>query len=159
MWIMLTVRNVHHALSTLPVGIKNTWKLSKQISKLFFQGNIQWILLSIHEHSLLGQIGGGRKLWETKKVSPFMKFERIQPLLCYLLDPLTKKYSRVWSSLRNFMDKFQYMSEKSSCQQEEGLIINYSFKEKMSRRIWCCLVDHVINRRFLLLYVSIKFLD
>ena len=64
-----------------------------------------------------------------------MKFERIQPLLCYLLDPLTKKYSRVWSSLRNFMDKFQYMSKKSSCQQEEGLIINYSFKEKMSRRI------------------------
>ena len=38
----------------------------------------------------------------------------------------------------NFVNKFQYMLEESSCKQEEGLIINYSFQEKMCLEIWCC---------------------
>ena len=34
-----------------------------------------------------------------EKVSPFVKFEIILPLLCFLLDPLTYKYCRAWSSM------------------------------------------------------------
>ena len=33
--------------------------------------------------------------------------------------------------MTKFVDRFQYMSEESSSQQEEGLIIDYSFQEKM----------------------------
>ena len=36
-----------------------------------------------------------------KKVSPFVKFEIIPPLLKCLLDPLTSKYCRTWSSVIN----------------------------------------------------------
>lgn len=34
----------------------------------------------------------------------------------YLLDPLTYKYSRVWSSI-NFVDRIQNVSKESSCHQ------------------------------------------
>ena len=57
-----------------------------------------------------------------------------------LLDPLTKKYSRVWSSMINFVDKVQYMSEESSCQQEEPLTINYSFQGKMCQEYYAVLL-------------------
>ena len=33
----------------------------------------------------------------------------------------------------DFVDSVQYMSEESSCQQEEALIIDYSFQGKMCR--------------------------
>ena len=33
----------------------------------------------------------------------------------------------------NFADRFQYMSDESSYQEQESLIINYSFREKMSK--------------------------
>ena len=36
-----------------------------------------------------------------EKVSPFVKFEIILPLLCFLLDPLTNKHCRTWSSVIN----------------------------------------------------------
>ena len=36
-----------------------------------------------------------------EKVSPFVKFEIILPLLCFLLDPLTNKHCRIWSSMIN----------------------------------------------------------
>ena len=36
-----------------------------------------------------------------KNVSPFVKFEIIQPLLCFLLDPLTNKHCRTLSSKIN----------------------------------------------------------
>ena len=36
-----------------------------------------------------------------EKVSPFVKFEIILPLLCFLLDPLTNKHCRTWSSMIN----------------------------------------------------------
>ena len=35
----------------------------------------------------------------------------------------------------NFVDRFQYMSEEPFSQPEEGLIINYSFQEKMRQGI------------------------
>ena len=38
----------------MPVGIGNTWQLSKQVSKLFFQ-------MRVHVYSLLDQAEGGRK--------------------------------------------------------------------------------------------------
>ena len=34
-----------------------------------------------------------------EKVSPFMKFEIIVPLLCFLLDPLTNRHCIAWSSM------------------------------------------------------------
>ena len=58
-----------------------------------------------------------------------------------LLDPLTKKYSRVWSSMINFVDKVQYMSEESSCQQEEPLMINYSFQGKMCQEYYTIILS------------------
>ena len=36
-----------------------------------------------------------------EKVSPFVKFEKILPLLCFLLDPLTNKQCKTWSSTIN----------------------------------------------------------
>ena len=44
---------------------------------------------------------GCYRIREMNKVSPFEKFEIIPPLLCWLLDPLTKKYSWAWSSMIN----------------------------------------------------------
>ena len=36
-----------------------------------------------------------------EKVSLFVKFEIILPLLCFLLDPLTNRHCRAWSSMIN----------------------------------------------------------
>ena len=36
-----------------------------------------------------------------EEVSPFVKFEIILPLLSFLLDPLTYKHRRTWSSIIN----------------------------------------------------------
>ena len=36
-----------------------------------------------------------------EKVSPFVKFEIILPLLCFLLHSLTNKHCRAWSSMIN----------------------------------------------------------
>ena len=36
MWAMLTISSVHDPISTLAVWKRNIWKISKQISKLFF---------------------------------------------------------------------------------------------------------------------------
>ena len=93
------------------------WQFSKQISKLSFQ-------LSFQIYSLLAQTEGERKafFWKgerngttlrdysqdhlvditDEKVSPFVKFEVILPLLCFSLDPLTNKHCRTWSSTINF---------------------------------------------------------
>ena len=40
-------------------------------------------------------------LQETKKVSPFVRFEIILPLLCYLSDPTTNNYISVRRSITN----------------------------------------------------------
>ena len=40
----------------------------------------------------------------------------IQAFLCYFLDPFTNKYSRLWSSMINFVDIFSTIKEDlSSC--------------------------------------------
>ena len=49
-------RSVHHTLSILPLEIKDTWKVSKQISKLFFQ-------IPVRVFSILGKTEGGRKVF------------------------------------------------------------------------------------------------
>ena len=36
-----------------------------------------------------------------EKVSPFVNFEMILPLLCFLLDPLTNEHFRIWSCMIN----------------------------------------------------------
>ena len=63
MWAVLIISSLHHPISTLAVWIRDIWKISKQISKLFFQMNIQLIL---HEYSLLGQAKGGRMMFSGK---------------------------------------------------------------------------------------------
>ena len=40
-----------------------------------------------------------------------MKCEVIQPLYFYLLDPLTKKYIKIWSSVINFVDRFPVIKQ------------------------------------------------
>ena len=53
-----------------------------------------------------------------------MKFEMIQLLLCYLLDHLTNKYSRVWSSMINFVHRFSKTKEDwPSCTLGQGVEI------------------------------------
>ena len=141
--------------------------------------NIQRTLLSAHEYSLLGQTEGGTKVvfWRDKgfqgEISSVVvisvyylscykrlkKFLLLWNLKWLKIEWFKKKRGRVQSSMINFMDKFQYMLEESSCQQEAGLKNNYSFQEKMFRGIWWCLVEDVITWKFLLWYGSIKFLD
>ena len=91
------------------------WQFSKQIRKLSFQ-------VSVQIYSLLGQTEGERKTFfrgckkgdhivrlspehlaviRDEKVSTFVKFEIILPLLCFLSDPLTSKHCRIWSSMIN----------------------------------------------------------
>ena len=60
---------------------------------------------------LEGPRRGGGTLWDYpqeplfiiryEKFFPFVKFEIILPLLCFLLDPLTNKHCRTWSSMIN----------------------------------------------------------
>ena len=59
---------------------------------------------------------------EESIVSVFVKFKVTLPLLCYLLDPLISKYKRAWSSMTNFVDRFQDLSIESYCHQGEALI-------------------------------------
>ena len=93
---------------------RTPWQFSKQISKLSFQ-------LSFQIYSLLSQTEGERKAFfggckrdhivrlskehlvvmRNEKVSPFVKFEIILPLLCFLSDPLTNKHCKTWSSMIN----------------------------------------------------------
>ena len=92
--------------------------------------NIQWILMSIDEYFALGKIEDGRKklsCYERLKVSPFVKFEMIQSVLCWLLDH--NEIQQGW--ILNFLYRFKYISVESFCQEEEGTITNYSFQEKM----------------------------
>ena len=64
---------------------------------------------------------------DDKILSFFKKFKIISPLLCYLLGSLTNKYIRAWSSMTNFMDRFQDLSEESCCHQKEDLTRSNSY--------------------------------
>ena len=61
-----------------------------------------------------------------EKVSPFMKFEIIlPPLLCFLLDPLTKKHCRTWSSMINlWMDSRTWFNYNYLDLSEENVFRN-----------------------------------
>ena len=48
-----------------------------------------------------------------EKVSPFVKFEIILPLLCFLLDPITNKHCRAWSSVINLWIDFRTSKVKN----------------------------------------------
>ena len=114
---MLTITKVFIILFLLCLWEQGTpWQFSKQISKLSFQ-------LSFQIYSLLAQTQGERKVFfgrckiggttlqdylkehlvvmRDEKVSPFVKFEIILPILCFLSDPLTNKYCRTWFSMIN----------------------------------------------------------
>ena len=58
-----------------------------------------------------------------KKFGLLWNLKKSHPLLCCFLEPLTTKYSRVWRSVINFVDRFHKVEEKSSLYQGEGLII------------------------------------
>ena len=70
--------------------------------------------------------------------------ENFPPLLCYLLDPHKIKYSRACTFITNFVDRFRDLSNKSCCQQGEGLIITQSLQERMFQGMWCCHTDHAL---------------
>ena len=111
---MLTIIKVFIILFLLCLWEQGTpWQFSKQIRKLSFQ-------LSFQIYSLLGQTEGERKAFfggckkgdhivrypqeylvvmRDEKVYPFVKFEIIQPLLCFLSDSLTNKHCKTWSPI------------------------------------------------------------
>ena len=114
MRVMLTIIKVFIILF-VPVGIGNILRVSKQGSKLFFQ-------MSFQVYSRLGQTErGGRPFLESQKrelssirLPPralgkckrwknfsFWKFEIILPVRCCLVEPLTNKCCRTWSSMIN----------------------------------------------------------
>ena len=49
------------------------------------------------------------------------------------------QYKNLVKECRN---RIQDVSEESSCQREEGLIIYYIFQDKKYWWLWCCLTDH-----------------
>ena len=128
------------------------WQFSKQISKLLFQMNVQVYFFIGHTEgqtkAFFRRLKEGAPHREIASrspsllyVSPFVKLEIIPPLRCCLLDPVTNKYSRAWSS--------------EICGQIPGpikrillfhlgkcLIITQSFQEKMFPEIWCCHINH-----------------
>ena len=72
--------------------------------------------------------GKGTTLWDYpqellvviryEKVTPFVKFEIILLLLCCLLDPLTNKYCRTWSSMINLW------IDSRTCQKEKRILLS-----------------------------------
>ena len=110
--------------------------------------------MSIQVYSLLGQTEVERKTFfggcplhiiRDKKVSSFAKFEIILPFLCFLLDPLTNKHCRTWSSMINLW------RDSRTCQKWRILLsarprFNYNYlelsKENVLRNMmlshWSC---------------------
>ena len=104
-------KSVHHPLSNMPVRIGNTRQLSEQISKLFFQ-------VSVQVYSLLSQTEGERKTFFRgwKKWGYIVSY-------CCLLDPLTNKNCRGWSSMINLWIDSR-ICQKESCGYEGECLIN-----------------------------------
>ena len=66
----------------------------------------------------------------------------ILPVLCFLLDSLTNKYCRTWSSVIDlWIDSRTVKSKECCCQQGKGL---RAFKRNFFGGIWCCHIDHAL---------------
>ena len=126
-----------------------------------------WILPCLsnwrwEEGCIWEETGGCRERLTPRVLSYYKRLIKFL-LLCNLkwFNPrfAPKKDSRVRRSMINFVEKFLYTFEETFCQQEEGLIVNYSLQGIMCLGIWCCLVDHVITWKFLSKYDPIKFLN
>ena len=136
MWIVLTFsKRFSKPLANLvPVGIREVQS---------FMNILLLAKLNVRKRSLLEEtvvLGGKGGCWvglspkvQTEKNCSLVKFEKIQPSFASYQTP--KKYIRICSSMTIFLDRFHYMLKESSCQEKEGLIINNSFKEKMSQKI------------------------
>ena len=114
------------------------WQFSKQNTKLSFQLSFpRYILLPKRkgkERPFLEVCNKGSTLWDypqkhlvdirDEKVYPFVKFEIILPLLCFLLDPFTNKVSKKWSSKINlWIDSRTYEKYRILVSAGKGLII------------------------------------
>ena len=116
------------------------WQFSKQIYKLSFQLSVQkYSLLDQTEGEKMPFLEGARRgttlqnypqehlaVIRDEKVSPFVKFQIILPLLCFLSDPFTNKHCRIWSSMINLWINLipgSVKSKESCSQQGEALII------------------------------------
>ena len=107
---MLTIIKVFIILFLFCLWEQGTpWEFSKQISKLSFQLSSRYILflpkLKGEKKTFLD--GGCKKgdhivrLSPRALVSPFVKFEIILPLHCFLSDLHTNKHCKTWSSMIN----------------------------------------------------------
>ena len=119
------------------MGTWNNLVVSKQISKLSFQLSFQiFSLLSQTEGEInvfFRRVQGGRivrlsrehlVVIRDEKSYSVVKFEIILPLPCFLLDLLTNKHCRRWSSMINlWIDSRTCKSKESCCQQCKSLII------------------------------------
>ena len=119
------------------MGTWNNLVVSKQISKLSFQLSSQMFsLLSQTEGEInvfFRRVQGGRivrlsqehlVVIRDEKSYSVVKFEIILPLPCFLLDLLTNKHCRRWSSMINlWIDSRTCKSKESCCQQSKSLII------------------------------------
>ena len=75
-----------------------------------------------------------------EKVSPFVKFEIILALLCFLLDPLINRHCRTWSSDRFLLDRFQdiWKVNNSAVSKAEVSQLLRALKRKCFWGILCC---------------------
>ena len=109
-------KSVHHPIPTLPVETGNTLAIFKTNQETHLSVQFPDIFFSYpnwKEEKDLFWKGArkGTKLWDYpqknlvviqyEKVSPFVKFEIILSILCFLLGPLTNKHCRTWSSIIN----------------------------------------------------------
>ena len=115
--VMLTIIKVFIVLFVLCMWEQGTpWQFSKQINKLSFQLSVQvsFFLANLKRRGrpfLEGARKRGGRIerlpqehlvaLKDEKVCSSVKFEVILPLLCCLLDPLTNKQFRGWSSMTN----------------------------------------------------------
>ena len=114
--VMLTIIKVFITLFLLCLWKQGTvWHFSKQLSKLSFQLSDQIYALPYQtegEKKAFSETGKKKNiLWHfpqehlviirDEKVCPFVKFEITLPHICFLLNFLTNKHYRTWSSVIN----------------------------------------------------------